>query len=546
MSRFLSTLGLLCALIAGASTATAQTVLIRDVHLLDANEADAEVLVSLLIKNGELDVVTQDRIASGEADIAVDAAGGFLLGKLDLGQTASFLIFDADPRVDIQILLDTATHARFAINDGFIVKNTLLAVGFEPEESGGRGWLGYTPPPMALPTTYLDTAKWNRWETKYVSGIFLAAVMFDRIHWSQDEANEEQVGDIREFDGGEIRGLRFGAVGTINFEKPWVYTIFGATNAFDKGFDTTTTDDITLFDYRLDIPLWNRSTVSIGKQKEPISQERLMGLIYEPMQERTSVSDAFMPSRNVGVVLNSSVVTERMSYAVGIFNDWFDIEEPLSQSSTQVVGRVTGLPVLSPDESTLVHVGFGARHSNAKQGVRFLTEPEFNQAPAFVDTAPEGVESGVFAADHLLTYDFELSVRQGPVWIASEFVRTDVAAPESGDPTFSGYHVTASWNATGEMRGYNKLSGTLMPLQVARSVNQGGWGAWEFSARWSEIDLSDEAIDGGFMRILSLGANWWLTQSFQVGVNYRHIELDRFGISGTANGVMGRVMLSLE
>ena len=373
-----------------------------------------------------------------------------------------------------------------------------------------------------------------------MSGFFLATIVLDRQRWpAQDTANEAQIGDLREFDGGEIRGLRFGAVGTLNFETPWVYTFFAATRGFDKGFDATTTDDITIFDYRLDIPLWNRSTMSIGKQKEPISLERIMGMIFEPMQERTSVSDALLPSRNVGIVLNATLPSEGVSYAVGVFNDWFDVGEPLNESSTQVVGRITGLPLLSEDEGSLLHLGLGVRHTNAKQVLRFRTEPEFNQSPAFVDT-------GLFEADRAITYNFELSARRGPVWIASELVSTDVTAPGLGNLSFSGDHVTASWVATGEMRSYNKRSGTLGPVPVARSVNQGGWGAWEFVARWSELDLNDAAIEGGEMQILSLGTNWWLTPTFSVGVNYRHIRLDRFGTRGTAGGLMARVALMLE
>ena len=202
-----------------------------------------------------------------------------------------------------------------------------------------------------------------------MSGFFLATIVLDRQRWpAQDTANEAQIGDLREFDGGEIRGLRFGAVGTLNFETPWVYTFFAATRGFDKGFDATTTDDITIFDYRLDIPLWNRSTMSIGKQKEPISLERIMGMIFEPMQERTSVSDALLPSRNVGIVLNATLPSERVSYAVGVFNDWFDVGEPLNESSTQVVGRVTGLPLLSEDEGKPAPLGFGSTSHERQAG----------------------------------------------------------------------------------------------------------------------------------------------------------------------------------
>ena len=81
-------------------------------------------------------------------------------------------------------------------------------------------------PPMAVPLSYQDTTKWNRWESSWVSGIFLAGVVLDRIRWgSQDAASEAHHGDLDVYDGGEIRGFRLGAVGTINFRRPWVYTV---------------------------------------------------------------------------------------------------------------------------------------------------------------------------------------------------------------------------------------------------------------------------------------------------------------------------------
>ena len=64
------------------------------------------------------------------------------------------------------------------------------------------------------------------------------------------------------------------------------------THAFDKGFDVDTDDEFSFADYRLDIPLPSDLTLSVGKQKEPISMERLMGLAYLPMQERAAFLDA--------------------------------------------------------------------------------------------------------------------------------------------------------------------------------------------------------------------------------------------------------------
>jgi phosphate-selective porin OprO/OprP len=96
------------------------------------------------------------------------------------------------------------------------------------------------------------------------------------------------------------------------------------------------------------------------------------------------------------------------------------------------------------------------------------------------------------------------------------------------------------------MRGYNRRTGAFKALPVARSVYQGGWGAWEMSARWSEIDLNDKSVDGGRTGIASLGLTWWLSPTFSFSLNYRHIRLDRGGLVGHSDGLNARIFLSLE
>ena len=451
-----------------------------------------------------------------------------------------FLILDTDPREDAQALLDTATHARFGIIKGEIVRNDLASIADAEEEVKQRKWLAYTPPPFNVPPSDVNKKKWNRFETKPISGIFTGAVVLDRQRWiSQDAESEEQVGDLEAFDGGEIRGLRFGLVGTLNFKSPWVYTLFAATNGFDKGFDTETDDGYTLFDYRLDIPGFKRSTVSIGKQKEPISMERLAGGAFLPMAERTAVSDGLLPARNLGIVISGVTPKRRVTWALGGFNDWIDASQSFDESASQVVGRVTGLPFVSADESNLIHLGLGIRYTDAKEGLHYSSDPEFNLSPVFVDT-------GVFDADSSTTYDLEASWRRGPFWIHGEYLRNEIAAPELGDPVLRGHHLTASWVLSGEMRAYNRRSAVFGPVPVSRSVYRGGWGAWELALRWSVLDLTDGAIEGGEMEILSGGGTWWLTSFFNLQFAYRLIQLDRFDLQGTSDGLLVRLVLILE
>jgi phosphate-selective porin OprO/OprP len=529
-----------CAAVAVAQAAD-QRIVVTNVHLAGPAATSKDVRVNLLIVDGQLVVVTKDDLVVQAGDVAVDGSGGFLLGQLALGSPASFLILDADPREDVDALLDTRAHARFAIRDGVIVMNELPDKPPSPPEEtpGTRTWRAYTPPPMAVPIRYFDSRKWNKFETRPISGLFTGALMLDRQFWlSQDGESQQQVGELEDFEGGRIRGFRGGVVGTLNFKRRWQYVVFVATHAFDRGFDARTSDKITLFDYRLDIPLPADLTLSVGKQRETLSMERLMALSFLPMQERAAVNDAFLPARTHGLVL-SGTGGDRFTWAVGAFNDWIDGDESFSDTTSAFTGRVTWVPAVSRDESNLLHLGLGLRYSDAKQPLRFASRPEFFIAPRYVDT-------GQVAADHAMTYNLEAYWRNGPFLAGFEYIGADVHAAESGDPFFKGYSITGAWAVTGEMRTYRKRGGQFNPLPVSRPVHKGGWGTFEMTLRYSRLDLTEGTIEGGEMDVLSLGLNWWQTRRSQFSVNYRYISLDRLGVQGHSSGLNARLLLMLD
>ena len=292
-----------------------------------------------------------------------------------------------------------------------------------------------------------------------------------------------------------------------------------------------TSDDFHLYDVRLDIPIWEKAGFSIGKQKEPISMERIMSMGFLPMQERAAVSDALLPSRNVGLVMSGSILNDRVSLAGGAFNSWLDKDQPdsFSDNTTNYVGRVTAVPFESANGSTLLHLGLSYRYSDGEQGARIATEPEFNNSPDFVS-------SEVFDVDRMDTYQAEVSLRSGPFWLHGEWLRTDTESPSMLDPSAEGYHLTASWARSGEVRAYNKRVGIFNSLPIARTVHQNGWGAWELGVRYSTLDANDGLLEAGDMDIWSAGINWWLTPYFNFNINYRYITLDKDGLDGTSHG----------
>ena len=191
-----------CAVASLAQAADAERIIVTNAQLIGREASAQDVPVNLLIVDGKLVVVTKDELIVQHDDIAVDASGGFLFGRLSLGSRPNFVILDRDPRENVDVILDTKAHARFAIQEGKIVKNELPALSPSPPETTAkpRRWKAYTPPPIAVPIRYYDSRKWNKFETKPVSGLFIGALLLDRQFWlSQDDNSENQVGDISDF-----------------------------------------------------------------------------------------------------------------------------------------------------------------------------------------------------------------------------------------------------------------------------------------------------------------------------------------------------------
>ena len=71
---------------------------------------------------------------------------------------------------------------------------------------------------------------WNALNTQWVNMRALGLVGIDASHFYQKDTSRRQVGDMSHYDRWDVRGLRIGAAGTINFEDPWTYLVSGSIN----------------------------------------------------------------------------------------------------------------------------------------------------------------------------------------------------------------------------------------------------------------------------------------------------------------------------
>ncbi len=78
-----------------------QNIMIRNVTMIDPAGKTEDVVVRILLNQKKLKLVTPDKIELKEADNTLDANGGFILGRPEIGSTAGFIILDQDPRTNV-------------------------------------------------------------------------------------------------------------------------------------------------------------------------------------------------------------------------------------------------------------------------------------------------------------------------------------------------------------------------------------------------------------------------------------------------------------
>jgi phosphate-selective porin OprO/OprP len=371
-----------------------------------------------------------------------------------------------------------------------------------------------TPPGAAPPR------RWNAVESRWINGLLFGGMALDTVRYSQNPASQQELGDLTEFEVPVIRVMRLGLAGTFNFKRPWRWLVSGAYRGFDQGFDRSEDASWSLFDLWVEAPIGNIGWLTVGKFKEPLSMERLMGGGFMPGIERTMGTDALTPSRNVGLQIGNHFANARMTWTAGVFNDWAFTGESFDRAASQVIGRLTGLPMNRPEGPGLLHLGVSGRYSDVKPGVlRFKTTPEVFSFPTVLDT-------GEFPADSMTHSLFEAYYQKGPLWLGGELLFTQIDSPEYGDPVFRSAWIQASWILNGDSRPYFPQRGVFGVLSPKRSVSSGGRGLFEVGARYSTLDLEDGAVRGGESSRLTGFLNWYLTGRSLLAFNYGLIRLD--------------------
>lgn len=361
-----------------------------------------------------------------------------------------------------------------------------------------------------------------------INGVFQA----DAVGFNQTDASRDQFGSIE--NGADFRRARLGASGsvmpTMNYFMQMDFAFFGHPTFTDVWVEQTA------------VPLLGN--VRVGQWKQPFSLEAVSSFRYTTFMERSSLFQPFVPFRHIGIGFYDHAEDLNSTWAASYFRSGQDqFGGSLStDGGNGIAGRVTQLLWYSePRGQDYLHVGGGYyMNSPPRDAVRFRSIPEIfvgEFAPGAVGTSgqavpgalngtPFFVDTGTLSSvSNVNTFGLESLWVRGPLSFQSETMAAVVnqAGPNA---TLGGTYAQVGYFLTGEHRPYDRKAGAIDRIKPFNNVGDCGIGAWEVAARWSQIDLNDGIVQGGRMRNLTGGVNWYLNPYCKWVFNYIHSWTD--------------------
>jgi phosphate-selective porin OprO/OprP len=335
----------------------------------------------------------------------------------------------------------------------------------------------------------------------------------------------------------------------------------------------------TVVDSYIDAKLSPFFKVRAGKFKSFVGLERLQSGGDIRFVERSYVTNAILPNRDLGIAVHGDLFGEKLNYAVGIVNGVADGGNITTGTEYNDAKEWTGRLFATPfkdDVNALSGLGFGVAATYTDfRGDKNYDASGTNAADATRNGLPSYVTEGqqtffrygssTVADGERLRVSPQAYYYNGPWGVIGEYawLKQDVAI-NSGSSTatsiVSGTHKTLNhdaWNigATYILTGEDNSFKGIKPKNNF-DFDKGTWGAWEAGVRYSELNIDDDtfkAPDGsGYAatgsaastafanrtasaksaQTWTAGINWYLDQNTKFQLNYLNTSFDGGAIIG--------------
>jgi phosphate-selective porin OprO and OprP len=259
-----------------------------------------------------------------------------------------------------------------------------------------------------------------------------------------------------------------------------------------------------------------KTTFTVGQHKAFWGLEEMTSDLFTTFQERAAFNSAFGFERRVG--LSAAYAGKEVLVQGGIFTDNAADLNNDQNNSFSFDGRLVYSPKLGKSQ---LHLG-GSAHYRELNG---LANTARYRARPFVHTTDlRFVDTKAFTSTGEASFGLEAALINGPFHATLEGHQLTSYRPGLANPTFrGGYAEVGAFLTKGDSIGYK--GGVYDRIKPAHPLNKGGMGAFQVSARYDYIDLSDAGIIGGKQSTVGLSLIWVPIEYVRFIANYGHLDL---------------------
>lgn len=309
---------------------------------------------------------------------------------------------------------------------------------------------------------------------------------------------------------------------------------------FPSGSPTSAGNNGLVQDAYLNTRIYPWLQVQVGKFKEPIGLERLQSGANLLFIER-GYPTQLVPNRDVGLQVHGDVLGGGLRYEVGVFNgvaNGGSGDNEQADDEKDVAARLFATPFVKADNDWLRGVGFGVAGTYGEQdgALRSLVSP--GQQTFFTYTTGAGTIAApnVTADGKIWRVSPQAYYYVGPFGVFGEYVISSQEVRQTAGAAITlatlrnkAWQVAASWFLTGEENSFKAVT----PKNPFKFDGE-GWGAFELTARYGELDVDDDTFPSFASAAASAskaaswgaGVNWHLNRNVKLSLNYEQTNFE--------------------
>jgi len=264
----------------------------------------------------------------------------------------------------------------------------------------------------------------------------------------------------------------------------------------------------------ISLPFFEKLT--IGHFREPFGMEEMTSANSIVFMER-SLTSAFGPSRNAGIMVQKPFLQNKAKLYAGIFRITDDLGSDLEgRGNHSFSTRLVFLPAMK-GEKKLLHLGL-AYNRYAPDSATYVLKSsnEVNTAPNYIHTGP------LYNVKTVQQGGLEVGYVNGPLFFAAEWAQS-FFEQEGAHKTFPSAYAMVSYFFKGGERGYSRSKNQFSSVKLAGAPKQRSLrGAWEGGLRYAFLDIGNEGERLHRLHNVTAGLNWYFNSNSRIMANYVH------------------------